>query len=152
MHVREGQPPPFKPEDVVLQNGDLVLVEARGTERGQTGSAEVEPSRFGGAPPTMSLAVAMPDGRVLVQVSAAPAATSTAAATGQWQTFGASQFQAFETDGRPIDAKALADRLQKMTAVLVATDGRRPDALYLQAIKPGTPVLVIQSPVAPRPG
>src|SRR5262249_46396748 len=99
MHVREGQPPPFKPEDVVLQNGDLVLVEARGTERSQTGSAEVEPSRFGGAPPTMSLAVTMPDGRVLVQMSAAPAATPTAAATGQWQTFGASQFQAFETDG-----------------------------------------------------
>jgi RNA polymerase sigma factor (sigma-70 family) len=165
--VRPNEPVPFRPEDIILKNGDILVVESGKPAANQAGSDTAEPSRFGQAPPIMSLAVAMPDGRVLVQMSAVPtrppaatrpdaapaeAATSLPPTMGQWQSFGAPQFQAFETDGRPIDAKALADRLQKMTAVLVATDGRRPDALYLQAIKPGMPVLAIQTPVVPRPG
>jgi hypothetical protein len=36
-----------------------------------------------------------------------------------------------------------------MAAVLVALDGRPPNPLYLQVVKPGTPVLVLSS-AAPR--
>jgi protein involved in polysaccharide export with SLBB domain len=37
LRLREGEPPPFGPEDVVLQNGDIVFIEARDTEVYYTG-------------------------------------------------------------------------------------------------------------------
>jgi RNA polymerase sigma factor (sigma-70 family) len=152
---RPGEPLPFRPEDVVLQTGDVVIVEA---DSAADSAAEAAPS--GGTPPIMSLAVAAPDGRVLVQMPAASVpprrrddGTATAAApagpaAGQWQLFAAAQLRALETDGRPIDGTALAERLRQMTAVLVATDGRPPEAFYLHALKPGTPVLIVQDAAA----
>ncbi len=32
LRMRPGEPPPFRPEDVVLRNGDIVFIEARDTE------------------------------------------------------------------------------------------------------------------------
>jgi protein involved in polysaccharide export with SLBB domain len=32
LRLRPGEPPPFKPEDVILQDGDIVFIEARDTE------------------------------------------------------------------------------------------------------------------------
>ncbi len=37
MRMRPNEPPPFRPEDVVLQNGDIVFIEARDTELFYTG-------------------------------------------------------------------------------------------------------------------
>ena len=37
LRLREGEPPPFKPEDVILRNGDIVYIEARDTEVFYTG-------------------------------------------------------------------------------------------------------------------
>jgi protein involved in polysaccharide export with SLBB domain len=37
LRLRDGEPPPFKPEDVILQNGDIVFIEARDTEVFYTG-------------------------------------------------------------------------------------------------------------------
>jgi protein involved in polysaccharide export with SLBB domain len=37
LRTRPGQPPRFRPEDVILQNGDIVLIEARDTEVFYTG-------------------------------------------------------------------------------------------------------------------
>jgi protein involved in polysaccharide export with SLBB domain len=37
LRMRAGEPPPFRPEDVVLQTGDIVFIEARDTELFYTG-------------------------------------------------------------------------------------------------------------------
>ncbi len=37
LRLREGEPPPFSPNDIVLQNGDIVFIEARDTEVYYTG-------------------------------------------------------------------------------------------------------------------
>ena len=37
LRLRPGEPPPFRPDDVILRNGDIVLIEARETEVFYTG-------------------------------------------------------------------------------------------------------------------
>jgi hypothetical protein len=51
--------------------------------------------------------------------------------------------QAHGTDGKPIDAKRLRERLVNGTAVLVSADGRPVDSFYLRLLKDGTVILVI---------
>jgi RNA polymerase sigma factor (sigma-70 family) len=136
LRLRPDAKLPFRPDDILLKNGDVVLVESGDAELGPTASAAAEPARPWGMPVT-ALAVAAPDGRVLVQMPGTGAADS-------WRLVSTAQLQALETDGQPINGKALADRLKTMTTVLLAPGGRKPDALYLQAIKPGTPVLILQ--------
>jgi RNA polymerase sigma factor (sigma-70 family) len=152
LRVQLDKPMPFQPEDVILRDGDIIVVEYGDAEPESAGSRAAEPGHSGGSFSAVSLAVAAPDGRILVQMPAARArragvepvaAQAVPGMEGHWQLFAAPPLQAFETDGRPIDGKALAERLQKMTAVLVATGGHKPDPLYLQAVKPGTPVLVV---------
>src|SRR5262249_11651021 len=45
LRMRPGEPPPFRPEDIVLQTGDIVFIEARDTEvfyvAGLLGSSQV---------------------------------------------------------------------------------------------------------------
>jgi RNA polymerase sigma factor (sigma-70 family) len=139
LRMRPDQTLPFQLGDVVLRDGDVVLIESR--DLAPAPERDVTTGGLpAGTPPVMTLAVAAPDGRILVQVPG----VAGAALAWRWQLFGTQQLKASETDGKPIDGKALAERLQKMAAVLVATDGRPADALYLQAVKPGTPVLVLQ--------
>jgi RNA polymerase sigma factor (sigma-70 family) len=147
LRMRPDQALAFNPNDVILRDGDIILIESRDTVPPAT-AAPAAANLPAGTPPVTSLAVAVPDGRILLQVPTSGDRPG-AAVTWPWQMFPASQLTASETDGRPIDGKALADRLQKMTAVVVALDGRRPDPLYLQVVKPGTPVLVL-APAARR--
>jgi RNA polymerase sigma factor (sigma-70 family) len=137
LRLRPGQSFP-RPEDVILKSGDVLIVESG--PAAQPADAATA-ARMAEGPPVLTLAVAAPDGRILVQMPAA------GGAAGPWQLFDAARVTATESDGKPIDAKALADRLQKMTTVLVA-DGRPPAAAYLQAIKAGTMVLLV--PAAAR--
>lgn len=125
-----GVPMP-KEADVILQNGDVVIVESHAiADQPNAGPADKAP--------VLTFAVASPDGRVLIQMPGAGGA-------GPWQLFDAAKVTATEADGKPIDAKTLAERLRTMTTVLVATDGRVPTASHLQAVKPGTLVLTVQS-------
>jgi len=126
---RPGQPLP-NAVDILLQHGDVVIVESRSTEQ--------KTAALAGSPPMVTFAVASPDGRVLIQMPGAGAA-------GPWQLFDAAKVTTTESDGRPVDAKALAERLKSMTTVLVATDGKAPTAAHLQAVKPGTLVLTVQT-------
>jgi len=52
--------------------------------------------------------------------------------------------QAFDTKGKRIEAKKLPDLLKKKTAVLVSADGQPVDPFYLQLVKDGTVVLILQ--------
>jgi RNA polymerase sigma factor (sigma-70 family) len=135
LRMRPDAPPPFRPEDIVLRNGDIVTVEGPAAEPAADAGPAARPESPVLAPLSLSLAVAAPGGRVLVQRPA-----------GSWQLVGAAELQAFETDGRAVGAKDLTDRLQTMTAVLVAADGRKPDPMYLRAVKPGTLILVPPPP------
>ncbi|HTK76343.1 MAG TPA: sigma-70 family RNA polymerase sigma factor [Gemmataceae bacterium] len=125
-----GVPMP-KEADVILQNGDVVIVESHAiADKPNAGPADKAP--------ILTFAVASPDGRVLIQMPGAGGA-------GPWQLFDAAKVTATESDGRAVDAKSLAERLRTMTTVLVATDGRAPTAAHLQVVKPGTLVLTVQS-------
>jgi RNA polymerase sigma factor (sigma-70 family) len=126
LHVRTDQPLPFNPEDVILKNGDVLTFE----------SNDQQPTPPPTAAPVerlvaMSMAVAAPDGRILVQMP-----------TGAWRMFDAAKVTATETDGKPVTT--VADRLKAMTPVLIAADGRPPTEQYLQLAKPGTLVLMIK--------
>jgi protein involved in polysaccharide export with SLBB domain len=126
LHVRTDQPLPFKPEDVILKNGDVLTFE----------SNEQQPTPPPIAPPVarpiaMSMAVAAPDGRILVQLPG-----------GAWKMFDAAKVTATETDGKPVTT--VADRLKAMTPVLVAANGRPPTEQSLQLAKPGTLVLTVK--------
>jgi protein involved in polysaccharide export with SLBB domain len=126
--TRPGQPMP-NAADMILQNGDVVIVEAHSPD-------DKSAPRLADSPPILTLAVASPDGRVLIQMPGA---------AGPWQLFDAAKVTATESDGRAVDAKTLAERLKSMTTALVATDGRAPTAAHLQAVKPGTLVLTVQT-------
>jgi hypothetical protein len=125
-----GDKPPFKPADVILQSGDVVVI-----ERGHDASPPVPPvdADRPAAPVAVAMAVAAPDGHILVQMPG-----------GSWKMIDAAKITATETDGRAVPAAAVAERLKAMTAVLVAADGRKPAGAYLQPVKPGTLVLIIK--------
>lgn len=55
-----------------------------------------------------------------------------------------------QLDGKPIDAKDLAERLKAETAVLITYEDGKVDPFYLQLIKPGTIILTI-APMPPVP-
>jgi hypothetical protein len=78
----------------------------------------------------MTLAVATPDGHLLVQMPGEA-----------WKLFDAAKLSATETDGKPV--ATIAERLKVMTAVLVAPGGKPPAEEYLKLLKPGTMVLVL---------
>jgi hypothetical protein len=140
LRMRPDAPPPFRPEDIVLRNGDIVTVEGPAAEPASEAAPAARPESPALAPLSLSLAVAAPGSRVLVQRPAGP-----------WQLVGVAELQAFEADGRAVSAKDLTDRLQTMTAMLVAADGRKPDPLYLRAVKPGTLILVPPTPSGRNP-
>jgi RNA polymerase sigma factor (sigma-70 family) len=129
LRIRPGEPMP-KEEDMVVQNGDVVIVESRPAAHRSAHTAD--------SAPQLAFAVAAPDGRILVQLPGT-------GGPGPWQLFDSAKITANESDGKAIDAKALAERLRTMTTVLAATDGRAPTAAYLQAVKPGTIVLTLQT-------
>jgi hypothetical protein len=58
--------------------------------------------------------------------------------------FPSKDVEAFGTDAKKVDAKKLAELLDKKTVVLVSADGRPVDPFYLQIIKEGTVILVIR--------
>jgi RNA polymerase sigma factor (sigma-70 family) len=122
--------PPFKPADVILQAGDVVVIE-NGLDT-STPAPAADADRPA-APVAVTMAVAAPDGRILVQMPG-----------GSWKMIDAAKITATESDGKAVPAAALAERLKAMTAVLVAADWRKPAAAYLQLVKPGTLVLVIK--------
>jgi hypothetical protein len=132
LRIQPGQEPRFKPEDVILKSGDIILIQ-EDDESVRSRAAEPERPAAGPAmgPVAVTLAVAAPDGRVLVEMPG-----------GAWKLFDAAKLFATDTDGKPV--AAVADRLKAMTAVLVATDGKPPAAQYLQLVKPGTLVIVIK--------
>jgi hypothetical protein len=51
--------------------------------------------------------------------------------------------KAFDTRGKALDEKALAEALKKETIVLVSADGNPVDPFYLKIVKEGTVVLVL---------
>jgi hypothetical protein len=55
----------------------------------------------------------------------------------------AKDVQAFDTRGKPLEAKDVAESLKKETIVLVSADGRPVDPFFLKIIKEGTVVLVL---------
>jgi hypothetical protein len=59
--------------------------------------------------------------------------------------------RAFGTDGKKVEAKAVAEALDKRKPVLVSADGRPVDPFYLKIIKEGTLVLVLPSPAVTPP-
>lgn len=58
------------------------------------------------------------------------------------------QLRAYDVSGKPVNARQLADRLAKETAVLLAADGNDVDPFHLQLIKEGTLIL---APTTPPP-
>jgi hypothetical protein len=58
----------------------------------------------------------------------------------------AKDIHAYNTEGKKLDAKDLANFLKKDTPVLVSADGKKVDPYYLQIIKEGTVVLVVPVP------
>jgi hypothetical protein len=71
--------------------------------------------------------------------------------------FDPDEVQAFGTDGKRLDRKAILARLSKEEVpVLVSSDGREVDPFHLQLIKEGTVILVLpvedlQLPPGPAP-
>jgi hypothetical protein len=59
--------------------------------------------------------------------------------------------QVFGTDGKQLDAKAVAKALEKETAVLLSADGNKLDPFYLRVIKEGTLILVTKPEAGPVP-
>jgi hypothetical protein len=57
--------------------------------------------------------------------------------------------KAFSVDGKPIERKKLRGLLKKETAVLVSADGKEIDPFYLQMIKEGTIILLVQPVIHP---
>jgi hypothetical protein len=51
--------------------------------------------------------------------------------------------QFFDTEGKPVEAAAAAQRLAKEATVLVSGDGEKVNAFYLKAVQPGTLVCVL---------
>jgi RNA polymerase sigma factor (sigma-70 family) len=127
LRIRPDEPLPFKPDDVILKTGDILMVDG-GDEPAPPRAAESDKPAWPAA--ALTLAVAAPDGRILVQLPG-----------GSWKLFDAAKLSATDTDGKPV--AAVAERLKAMTAVLVAADGKPPAAQYLQLVKPGTLVLVL---------
>jgi RNA polymerase sigma factor (sigma-70 family) len=126
LHVWPELPLPFKPEDVILKTGDVISFDYDANQ-GPPHPAKSERDRA----VAVTMAVAAPDGRILVQMPA-----------GAWKMFDAAKVTATEIDGKPVTI--VADRLKAMTAVLVVADGRPPTEQYLQLAKPGTLVLVVK--------
>jgi RNA polymerase sigma factor (sigma-70 family) len=129
LHTRPSQAMPHA-ADMILQNGDVIIVESRPVDQKSAAVAD--------SAPQLTFAVAAPDGRILVQLPGA-------GGPGPWQLFDSVKITANESDGKAIDAKTLGERLRTMTTVLVATDGRATTAAHLQAVKPGTIVLTVQA-------
>jgi RNA polymerase sigma factor (sigma-70 family) len=127
LHIRTDQPLPFKPEDVILKNGDVVSFEFGSAHQPSVTLVTTPAER----PVGVTMAVSAPDGRILVQVPG-----------GTWKMCEAAKLTATETDGTPV--AAVAERLKTMTAVLVAADGKPPTEQYLQLAKPGTLVLILK--------
>jgi hypothetical protein len=61
-------------------------------------------------------------------------------------TFPLKEIKVFGTDGKALDAKALAERLKKDTPVLVAGDDKPVDRFYLQGVKENTVIVVLPPP------
>jgi hypothetical protein len=64
--------------------------------------------------------------------------------------FDGKNVQVFGTDGKELDAKAVAKALEKETAALLSADGMKVDPFYLRFLKDGTLILVATMP-APMP-
>jgi len=109
LHVWADLPLPFEPEDVILKTGDVISFDYDANQ-GPPHPAESERDR----PVAVTMAVAAPDGRILVQVPG-----------GAWKMFDAAKVTATETDGKPVTT--VAERLKAMTPVLVAADGQGAD-------------------------
>jgi hypothetical protein len=61
------------------------------------------------------------------------------------------EIEAYGTDGKRIEGKALRGRLAKRVAVLVSADGRKVDPYHLQVVKDGTLILVHPVTKVPPP-
>jgi hypothetical protein len=68
-----------------------------------------------------------------------------------WQEFDAAKVEAYDTSGKPVEAKKVAELLTKETPVLVSADGQKVDPFHLRVIKRGTLVLVVPQPETPPP-
>jgi RNA polymerase sigma factor (sigma-70 family) len=66
--------------------------------------------------------------------------------TFEWIENTATAVPAYDTAGKRIDAKKLAQLLEKETPVLVSADGKKVDPFYLHVVKEGTVILVPETP------
>jgi hypothetical protein len=147
--------------------GRALLIVAAGLLVGADRGKDKEPQLPKGQPPTLVLAKADREGlaiRQMVRVAEyrQEQRTRTVKQNGQdrqvpyqvtvldqrmeAREMRAGKFQAFGTDGKPVDAKAAAGQLKGWTAVLLSADGKRVDPFYLQVIKEGTLVIVLPQP------
>jgi uncharacterized protein (TIGR03000 family) len=62
------------------------------------------------------------------------------------ERFDPADYKAFGADGKPLAAEDLARALARERAVLISADKELPDAVYLKAVKPGVPVLLLSRP------
>lgn len=62
------------------------------------------------------------------------------------ERFAPADFQAYGADGKALTAADLARALATERAVLICTDPQLPDPIYLKALRPGVPVLVLSRP------
>jgi hypothetical protein len=69
--------------------------------------------------------------------------------TFEWIENTATAVPAYDTAGKRIDAKQLAQLLEKETPVLVSADGKIVDPFHLQVVKEGTVILVPETPWYP---
>jgi hypothetical protein len=126
---------------------------------------EREPSSIGPMPVT-ALAVVGEKGRIRVQMPvpvyvprtsyvreeggkvARPVTSYALVLRRQWREFEAAKVKAYDTAGKPVEARKVAELLAKETPVLVSSDGQKVGPFHLRVIKRGTLVLVVPPPEA----
>ncbi|MFO0809196.1 MAG: sigma-70 family RNA polymerase sigma factor [Gemmataceae bacterium] len=146
---KSGEPLPFKPEDVILESGDIVVVE--GGEPKPPAAPPMKPA----ASPVASAAVAA-DGTVAVRCRLSCCELDAAGGLKtvekvMWCPYPLPQVTATEAGGRRLTAAELAQRLARETPVFVVPDGAGVDSGLLKMLKQDTLVLQLPAAVAPQP-
>ncbi len=64
------------------------------------------------------------------------------------ERFDPADYKAYGADGKAITAEDLAQALARERAVLISADRNLPEPIYLKAVRPGVPILVLSRPFA----
>jgi hypothetical protein len=78
-----------------------------------------------------------PDGKTVTRTALVPVVTF------RTQKYALKDVQAFDTQGKPVDAKKLPELLRERVPALVSADGNKVDPLHLRIVKDGTLVFVV---------